>query len=153
MKLVVDHLGGSRRGARQVFELDDRIRIGRHPDCEIAFDSHRDLDASSRHAEIRRQPGGELMLSDIGSSNGTYVDGARVTRVSLTPGEAVRVEFGVGGPVVRLFVGDEAQVAALPEPDLEPPPRPQSSSQNVIIGVLIALISAALVAIWWRFVD
>jgi len=151
VKLVVDHLGGSRRGERQVLELDGRVLIGRHPDCEVAFDSHRDLDASSRHAEIRRQPDGVLALKDIGSSNGTYVDGVRVTRVPLSPGEPVRVEFGVGGPVVRLFVGDDAEIAALAAAPLEPTQQPRKSAQGLIIGVLIVLITAALAAIWWRF--
>ena len=47
MKVVVDHIGGSRRGQRQEFDLGERLRFGRHPDNEVSFDAHRDLDASA----------------------------------------------------------------------------------------------------------
>ena len=56
----------------------DPVTIGRHPDCEVSFDAHRDIDASSRHAELRPQGEGWILV-DVGSSNGTYVDGHKVT--------------------------------------------------------------------------
>lgn len=151
MKLLIEHLAGARRGERQVLELDERIRIGRHPDCDVAFDSHKDLDASSRHAELRRQPGGSIILRDVGSSNGTYVDGARVTMATLEPGQPLRVEFGVGGPILRLFLGDDDAIAALGPAPLEPLDRGGRPGQRPLITILIGLIVAALVAIWWRF--
>ncbi len=151
LKVRVDHLAGARRGEHQILELDERVRIGRHPDCDVAFDSHKDLDASSRHAELREQPDGEIVLRDVGSSNGTYVDGARVTLVRLRPGQPLRVEFGVGGPVLRLFLGDDEAISQLEQPALEPLRSGRASKQASTIAILIALIVAALVAIWWRF--
>ncbi len=80
----------------RVLELDrDVIRFGRLPDNEVSFDPHADLDASGRHAEIRRE-NGVWMLIDIGSRNGTLVGGKRITRHPLTSGE--EIEFGLGGP-------------------------------------------------------
>ena len=99
----------------------------------------------------RRQNDGELVLRDVGSSNGTYVDGARITLATLKRGKALRVEFGVGGPVLRLFLGDDDEISNLPEPELEPLEVAKLSGHRVIIGALIALIVAALAAIWWRF--
>jgi pSer/pThr/pTyr-binding forkhead associated (FHA) protein len=116
--VVVDHVAGSRRGQRQEFAEGTRVRFGRHPDCEVSFDPHRDIDASSRHAELRPGDAGWVLV-DLGSSNGTYVDGQRVTETPIARGTPLSLEFGPGGPRVRLFVGEDAAIAALPPPPLE----------------------------------
>ncbi len=86
--------------AGRVLELDrDVVRLGRLPDNEVCFDAHADLDASGRHAEIRRE-GGQWVLVDVGSRNGTLVGGRRVTRHALVSGD--EIEFGVGGPRIRV---------------------------------------------------
>lgn len=118
-RVVVDHVAGSRRGQRQEFAAaTKRVQFGRHPDCEVSFDPHRDIDASTRHAELRSVEGGWVLV-DLGSSNGTYVEGRRVTEIPITRNQAVHIEFGSGGPRVRLFIGDDGEVAALPTPQLE----------------------------------
>lgn len=86
--------------AGRVLELDrDVIRFGRLPDNEVCFDAHADLDASGRHAEVRRE-GSQWVLVDVGSRNGTLVAGKRITRHVLTSGD--EIEFGVGGPRIRI---------------------------------------------------
>jgi hypothetical protein len=116
---VVDHIDGARRGQRQEFVAPQRLRFGRHPECEVAFDAHRDIDASSRHAELR-PVGDSWVLVDLGSSNGTFVEGKRTTEAPVLAGVATMVEFGPGGPRLRMFIGDDAAIATLP-----PPPRPR----------------------------
>ena len=118
MRVVIDHLAGSRRGQRQELDALGRIRFGRHPDCEVSFDAHRDIDASSRHAELRTLDGGWVLV-DLGSSNGTYVDGRRVTEAPVAANVPLNLEFGPGGPRIRLFVGDEAAIDRLPAPLVE----------------------------------
>src|SRR5215813_5288201 len=113
MRVVIDHVAGARRGQRQELSADARIRFGRHPDCEVSFDPHRDIDASSRHAELRTVAAGWVLV-DVGSSNGTYVEGKRVTETQVTQNAPIHVEFGPGGPRIRLFVGDEAAIEGLP---------------------------------------
>jgi hypothetical protein len=54
------------------------------------------------------------VLVDLGSSNGTYVDGRRVTEALVAQNTALDLQFGPGGPRVRLFVGDEAAIENLP---------------------------------------
>src|SRR5215213_1812461 len=54
---------------------DTPFTFGRNADNTIVFAGGR---ASRRHAEIRRD-GGEYLLSDLGSSNGTVVNGQRLT--------------------------------------------------------------------------
>lgn len=95
-----------------------RIRFGRHPECEVSFDPQRDIDASSRHAELRAVATGWVLV-DLGSSNGTYVEGHRITETSVVRDVPVSVEFGPGGPRIRLFVGDDKAIEALPPPPVE----------------------------------
>jgi len=118
VRVVVDHVAGSRRGQRQEFSAGVRLRFGRHPECEVSFDPQRDIDASSRHAELRQVEAGWVLV-DLGSSNGTYVDGHRVTETPVVRNVPVAVEFGPGGPRIRLFVGDDKAIEALPPAPVE----------------------------------
>lgn len=115
---MIDHVAGSRRGQRQEFPAGERVRFGRHPECEVSFDPHRDIDASSRHAELRHVDSGWVLV-DLGSSNGTYAEGHRVTETAVVRATPVNIEFGPGGPRVRLFVGDDAEIEGLPPAPLE----------------------------------
>lgn len=129
MRVVIDHIAGSRRGQRQEFSASARVRFGRHPDCEVSFDPHRDIDASSRHAELRvvetphasaTEPVSQgWVLVDLGSSNGTYVEGHRVTETPVSRDVPLSIEFGPGGPRIRLFVGDDAAIEGLPPAPVE----------------------------------
>lgn len=118
MRVVIDHVAGSRRGQRQEFPAGARVRFGRHPECEVSFDPHRDIDASSRHAELRAGEGGWVLV-DLGSSNGTYVEGHRITETPVAQAAPLVIEFGPGGPRIRLFVGDDAAIEALPPAPVE----------------------------------
>jgi pSer/pThr/pTyr-binding forkhead associated (FHA) protein len=140
-RVVIDHLAGSRRGQRQEFPASTRIRFGRHPECEVSFDPHRDIDASSRHAELRAVPAGWVLV-DLGSSNGTYVEGHRITETSITQATPVSVEFGPGGPRIRLFVGDDAAIEALPPAPMEArrPPWVVPAIAGAIALVLITIL-------------
>jgi len=146
VRVVIDHVAGTRRGQRQELDAENRIRFGRHPDCEVSFDAHRDIDASSRHAELRPPRTGEAQgwtLVDLGSSNGTYVDGHRVTETAVAPNTPLDLLFGPGGPRVRLFVGDDAAIASLHAPLLERtrPPWVVPAIAGSAIVVLLALLA------------
>jgi hypothetical protein len=52
----------------------DPITIGRHPDCDIVLPNE---EVSRQHAEVRREEDG-FVLVDLGSLNGTKVNGAGV---------------------------------------------------------------------------
>jgi ABC-type multidrug transport system ATPase subunit/pSer/pThr/pTyr-binding forkhead associated (FHA) protein len=87
------HRVGMRQGGKAT------IRIGRDPSNDLVIT---DLLASRRHAEFTTGiTGGEIV--DLGSANGTYVNGRRITgRVALSEGDIV----GIGRHQLRL-VGDE----------------------------------------------
>jgi hypothetical protein len=86
----------------RMLEFDrDVIRFGRMPDCEVTFDPRADIDASARHAEVRRE-GGAWHVIDAGSRNGTWLNGQRVQRAVLSSGD--ELEFGMGGPRLRVEI-------------------------------------------------
>jgi len=71
----------------QSFELIEGVPmlLGRASGSDIpVFDPT----ISRRHAELRLA-GGSLSVRDLGSSNGTFVDGARVTAAEVAPGQGV----------------------------------------------------------------
>jgi pSer/pThr/pTyr-binding forkhead associated (FHA) protein len=43
------------------------------------------------HCRLSALPGGELEVRDLDSTNGTYVNGARVETARLTPGDRLRI--------------------------------------------------------------
>lgn len=119
----------------------------------MSFDPHRDIDASSRHAELRvatnaRAASDEAsqgwVLVDLGSSNGTYVEGHRVTETPVSSNVPISVEFGPGGPRIRLFVGDDAAIETLPPAPLERRRRKWGRAAAIAGGV-VALVVVALV--------
>lgn len=142
MRVVIDHMAGTRRGQRQELPANQRVRFGRHPDCEVAFDAHRDIDASSRHAELRPLDAGWVLV-DVGSSNGTYVEGRRITEAPVAANAPVAVEFGPGGPRVRLFVGDDSAIESLPPAPIERrrlPPWLMPAGVGAILVFLLGLL-------------
>jgi pSer/pThr/pTyr-binding forkhead associated (FHA) protein len=78
---------GSTAGARYALD-DDITSIGRHPDSGIFLD---DVTVSRRHAEVRRGSDGQYVLSDVGSLNGTYLDGDRIEEAALREGAQIQV--------------------------------------------------------------
>ena len=74
-----------------------RVRIGRDPDNDLVLE---DLQVSRRHAELLGT-GEQWELRDLGSHNGTYVNGRSVASAVLGPGDVI----GIGAHVLR-FTGD-----------------------------------------------
>jgi pSer/pThr/pTyr-binding forkhead associated (FHA) protein/V8-like Glu-specific endopeptidase len=106
MKIAIEHLRGAHAGRR--LELaQPTIRLGRAPDNDVRFDPERDRDASGYHAEIRLE-GGAATLRDLGSSNGTLVNGRRVGACALRSNDVV--ECGAGGPALRVTILEEPRV-------------------------------------------
>jgi pSer/pThr/pTyr-binding forkhead associated (FHA) protein len=78
---------GPTSGAR--FLLDaDVTTVGRHPDADIFLD---DVTVSRRHAEFLRD-GTNFQVKDLGSLNGTYLDGERIDTAAL--GDRAEVQVG-----------------------------------------------------------
>ena len=101
MKAQFRFLSGARAGQIEAFRKG-YIGLGRHPLSDVRFDAERDLDVSSRHAAIVRKTEG-FVLQDLGSRNGTFVNGQRVTGDTLLR-EGDVIGFGTNGPALEFSV-------------------------------------------------
>lgn len=92
----------------QTFDLEmtqDEVRIGRHPDNHVVVQDNR---ASRFHAVIRREAAG-YFIKDLGSQNGTAVNGRDIAPDQWVPfsvGE--RIVLAKGAAIVELIEGGEA---------------------------------------------
>ncbi len=67
---------------------DEVVRAGRHPESDIFLD---DITVSRRHAELERQSDSSVIIRDVGSLNGTYVNRERIEQVQLSAGDEVQI--------------------------------------------------------------
>lgn len=84
------------RDVRRIDFAGERVRIGRDPGNELVLD---DPNVSRFHAEVVPREGG-LEVRDLGSRNGTRVDGAPASTAQLEPGAQIVV-----GPYRLIFDG------------------------------------------------
>lgn len=79
------------------FPIKDKVVIGRDPGCDI----HVAIDhLSRRHVELEIRSN-QLVLKDLGSANGTFVNGNKVDEATLRPGDKIKLDvltFEVHGP-------------------------------------------------------
>jgi pSer/pThr/pTyr-binding forkhead associated (FHA) protein len=78
---------------RRVPLAEDPVTLGRLPDCDVVLS---DPNVSRRHAEVRRK-GNDFVVIDLGSTNGTRLNGAGVRERRLTDGD----EITLGGTRIR----------------------------------------------------
>lgn len=87
--------------AAQIRQLDGpTIALGRDPSSHLVFDSTLYSAVSWQHARIELSPGG-ASITDLGSSNGTYVNGVQVIGTKLIQKGDV-VGLGQTGPKLRM---------------------------------------------------
>ena len=113
---------GARAGATERFEKSV-VSIGRHPMNDLRFDTTKDIDVSGRHAELR-SAAGKHVLHDIGSTNGTFVNGERiVAEREIRDGDVVL--FGANGPQATFHV---MLAEAAKDPPVTRGPQPQGAA-------------------------
>src|SRR3954451_737929 len=90
----------------------ERFLMGRGADGQLTL---QDSEPSRRHATLRPQPDGSAVLEDLGSTNGTFVNGQRISGpVTLSGGEKVRI----GDTEMAFHRGDDGRTRISPAPDL-----------------------------------
>jgi FHA domain/FhaA, N-terminal domain len=101
---VVIEVREPNRAARRIPLSGAPIRIGRASECELVL---KDSRVSRRHARLHARDG-VLVLTDLGSTNGTRVNGHRVTELVLGAGDRIQigetslvVEAAPTGPAAR----------------------------------------------------
>jgi transcriptional regulator with PAS, ATPase and Fis domain len=75
-----------------VFPLDHGLVVGRDPECQVRLNGE---GVSRRHLEIYRQ-GPVFAVKDLGSTNGTFLNGKRIEHAVVIPGAVLRVGAHVG---------------------------------------------------------
>jgi hypothetical protein len=83
--------------------LDRRsILIGRHPECDVLLDS---LRVSRRHCIITMGRG-DVVVRDLGSTNGTWINGGRIVSALLRPGDEISIAH------VRYYLQEALSIGA-----------------------------------------
>ncbi len=83
----------SETGARRDFPVSGQaVRIGRKDDCDIRIPLS---EVSRHHAQLHVRDREEIVLKDLGSANGTFVNNKRIKEVVLHAGDHIVI-----GPVV-----------------------------------------------------
>ncbi len=117
------------------------IFVGRASDGDVVLD---DPSVSSRHARIERSEDGGVVLEDLGSTNGTTVNGRRVGSVRLRSGDRIvfgEVGCGFSAPPAESPVSPGAWADRLRES------RPLGLSILVHLGIVVALFLMVLVPV------
>ena len=128
MSIELRILTGARGGHRERFDKDV-IALGRHLQSDLRFDPNSDLDVSSRHAEILGSAATGYRIRDSRSTNGTFVNGRRITGdESLHDGDVIWL--GAEGPRVEVHLGSEVPIG----PDGVKETRVRSSQQRPSTG-------------------
>lgn len=117
--------------ASQFFVLQPKTIVGRSSKCDLTIDSEL---LSRRHAEINIE-NDQLRIVDLGSSNGTFLNGSKIEEAHAKPGDELRFDkqtFIIVGPaqaappegagdndntVMRAQVEDNTVIAAPQDPN------------------------------------
>ncbi len=146
---VLEILDGDRAG--EVVTLGERpLRIGRKPQNDLVLVDEK---ASGVHAEVAFE-GDRHVLRDLGSTNGTLMDGRKITEVVLGSGDIfaigrVRVRFRGEGEVVApaAAAGDGFAVDRIDAARLQAA-RSSSRSVAALVGVLVVALGAGGYVYW-----
>jgi len=84
---------------KRVFPFYQRLTIGRHSSNDVAL---ADRMASKQHAVVGRVKG-RIVVKDLGSRNGTFVNGEKVEKAILVSGDRLKI----GSAVLRCFKEEE----------------------------------------------
>jgi hypothetical protein len=118
-------------GTGAVVEIATRLVIGREESCDIVLDDEK---VSRRHCALTPQPDGRVVIEDLGSSNGTFVNRERISGpVTLIGGEEVRVGSTVmsaeGEPTTTPTIISDSQRTVVGAPSAPPAPPTQPPAQ------------------------
>jgi S1-C subfamily serine protease len=142
MKIVIGYKTDSGAEETRCFEDKDTVTLGRNEENDVVFDTPGGRTVSGRHARITRS-GGRVMIEDVDSLNGLYVNGRKVSAAEIGPRSTVRL--GERGPELEISVeGLEARAGnkTMPMPSLE---RRQYGERTVGMMIKRALSQAGII--------
>jgi sigma-B regulation protein RsbU (phosphoserine phosphatase) len=127
-RLVVIEPNGVRR---EVAITTTPFRIGRQAGNELTL---RDSRISREQAQIL-SVNGNMVLEDMGSRHGTFVNGQKVIKHELQPKD--QIDFGMADSYKLLFLGEGATIEELVERVEAPAPTHSGSRELYHLGVLL----------------
>jgi len=118
------------------YMIDKKTIIGRDPGCDITLP----LEHLSRQHVILEVKNGQLHIQDLDSSNGTFLNGKRVTNTRINAGDKIKLDvltFEVNGPtldpnktIIRTAPAEgKAQPQSKATAKPKPTPRPKAKTQ------------------------
>ena len=121
------------------FALVGSMTIGRQSDCGIPIQAE---EISRHHARLQVTAEG-VMVEDLGSANGTWINDKRVHTGMLMPGDELRLDT-----VRFLLLAPGTQVPPSPAPVAEEMSKPTASTSNSKMGWVIgAIVIVAVIAV------
>jgi len=110
---------------RQVIRVEgDTVLIGRGADCDVRLE---DPLASRRHCRLERL-GEEVFLVDLGSANGTWIDGLQIDRRPLTAQDQIQI----GGTTICLTGGLAERLAAMESTRTQETPQEEDTLRTLL---------------------
>lgn len=130
----------------------DGTRIGRAPDNDLVVQGPDSGTVSLHHAVIERvliEGRAEFRVRDLESTNGTFLNGARITEAALEPETPVRL--GTQGPELSLVLQEPAaadldRTAVIPEPVLPSAPATGAYPRGSYHSLLVESVKRARAA-------
>jgi pSer/pThr/pTyr-binding forkhead associated (FHA) protein len=119
------------------FALIGSMTIGRQSDCGIPIQAE---EISRHHARLQVTAEG-VMVEDLGSANGTWINDKRVHTGMLSPGDELRLDT-----VRFLLLSPGSQPPAAAASAVEPVSEPKRSSSSMVVWVIAALVLLGAIA-------
>ncbi len=118
-----------------VASTDHGLTIGRASDNDLVV-AHPSV--SAHHAELHFD-GEQHLLLDLSSSNGTFVNGERITAGALQDGDTVHV-----GPVALEFANGQLQIRVDLDKEPEETKKPKNKTKPVLVSALVIGVGVAV---------
>lgn len=128
----------------KTYPVPGAVVIGRQADCDISVPSE---EISRRHAQVKPTADG-LMVEDLGSANGTFINGKRVQTGLMRPGEELRLDtirFMLVAPGMEMPAAQRSPSGAA-----APKAAGKGGNAGMIAGIVFVLAAAAAAG-WWFF--
>ncbi|HVO50274.1 MAG TPA: FHA domain-containing protein [Thermoanaerobaculia bacterium] len=133
-------------GTEKRIVVEARAVVGRDPDCDVVLSSR---SVSRKHAIVERRGEG-WVARDLGSANGLFVEGKRVSEAPLASGASIRF-----GDVEATFTAGAQRTTSAERLAQSLSVAPSRRARPVALVVVVTLSIAALAAatVWSRYCD
>ena len=116
LRILIRHRTGAKAGQVEVYPVSryTSLSLGRDVGCDVRFHPTRDIVVSRNHAMIEwnQEDPPLFRISDLLSSNGTFLNGRRIGS-SVLLRSSDKIQLGVDGPVVEFSFEDVFRDAGL----------------------------------------